>query len=489
MKTTYIFATAIAFALFTSCSEDVAPENCVPQFSEGDCRVDELTRKEATLFGAFATRGTSSDFGFMVSESPSLADAKTYSCTTESNSFSTHLENLQPGRTYYFCTYAKSGVTTVKGNTLNFTTPKISAPTFNKTNGTTVSDVNYTFCGVDATISDNGGTDIFLSGYIYKEVNEGQQEDIDLTYTSPNISRTVSEEAGVFADKLSNLIPGHTYAVRPYAVSSGIGYGAITVFTTPATQAPAPSTTTLNGVTKTSIDVTAEILSQGTSTVTECGFCYSDLTDEPTINNSHIKTASKNGNIMSATIAGLSDKTTYYVRAYAKNSTSDEVGYGEVMTVNISEELKGDEPVTVCTPLPVVIDDIEYGSLNDESFQLTASIDFQKYVNSYYDAYGEPSEEEGNYAERFPIIMAGFIYSTVNPEPNILEQKYDKMIVVKNPFTASDNKFSTTVSLVHAVTTYYVRAFAVNAFGTTYSPVKVIKVGPENPDNPFPGIF
>lgn len=478
----------MAFALFTSCSEDVAPENCVPQFSEGDCRVDELTRKEAKLYGAFATRGTSSDFGFMVSESPSLADAKTYSCITESNSFSTQLGNLQPGRTYYFCTYAKSGVTMVKGNIQNFTTPTVSAPTFNKTVGTTVSDVNYTFCSVDASISDNGGSDMFLSGYIYKEVSEGQQ-DIDLIYTTANISRTVSEEAGVFADKLSNLVPGRTYAVRPYAVSSGIGYGAITVFTTPATQAPAPSTTELTGVTKTSIDVKAEILSQGTSAVTECGFCYSDLPADLTINNSHVQTASKNGNSMSATIAGLSEKTTYYVRAYAKNSTSDEVGYGEVMTVNISEQLKGDEPVKVCTPLPVVVGAIEYGNLTDKSFDLTASIDFQKYVNSYYDAYGEPSEDEGNYDERFPIIMAGFIYSTVNPEPNILEQKYDEMIVVKNPFTASDNKFSTTVSLVHAATTYYVRAFAVNAYGTTYSPVKVIKVGPENPDNPFPGIF
>lgn len=62
------------------------------------------------------------------------------------------------------------------------------------------------------------------------------------------------------------------------------------------------------------------------------------------------------------------------------------------------------------------------------------------------------------------VTESGFVYST-NPNPTIGGQGVTK--VVTNP-TVGNGNFSVTISNLNPITTYYVKAFATNSFGTTY---------------------
>ncbi len=95
-----------------------------------------------------------------------------------------------------------------------------------------------------------------------------------------------------------------------------------------------PEVTTFDAtdVTTTTATVTAEITSDGNTRITESGFVYSSIVDEPTTADEIIVVESDDDDMLEVLLENLSSGTTYHVRAYATNSEG--VGYGNVIDVN-----------------------------------------------------------------------------------------------------------------------------------------------------------
>ncbi len=131
--------------------------------------------------------------------------------------------------------------------------------------------------------------------------------------------------AGVFSSSLNSLSPGTIYYVKAYATNAeGTSYGAQKAFTT-LTVLPTVSTTSVTDVTDSSAVSGGTVTSDGGSTVTSRGVCWS-TSENPTTASSRSENGTGTGTYISA-VTGLEKGTTYYVRAYAVNMAG--VAYGE----------------------------------------------------------------------------------------------------------------------------------------------------------------
>lgn len=153
--------------------------------------------------------------------------------------------------------------------------------------------------------------------------------------TSPNPTLetgTKVASGGGMGSYIANLVGlSHTttYYVRAYATNSeGTGYGTQVSFTTqtPGAVAPSVTTTPASDVTTNSAATGGNVTSTGGAAVTERGIVFSTAPN-PTIETG-ISTSSGSGTgSFDVELSGLSQDTTYYVRAYALNTSG--TGYGE----------------------------------------------------------------------------------------------------------------------------------------------------------------
>ena len=146
---------------------------------------------------------------------------------------------------------------------------------------------------------------------------------------NPDIVGTHTSVAGAvgnFNANISSLTAGTTYHYRAYATNTiGISYGVDSTFTT-ATSAVAPVVTTLNysNLAPFSVNINCNVLNDGGNTITARGVCYSTGTS-PTLLNTHTSETGTTGTYTSS-LAGLTQGTTYYVRAYAINGIGTSYG-------------------------------------------------------------------------------------------------------------------------------------------------------------------
>jgi hypothetical protein len=123
---------------------------------------------------------------------------------------------------------------------------------------------------------------------------------------------------------LINLSPGTTYYVRAYATNAGgTAYGNQLVFTTGAAL-PTLSTLNASNITFNSAIVGGNVTNDGGAPVTQRGVCWS-TNQNPTLANNNLIIGSGLGSF-NDTITGLSGNTTYYVRAFATNSSGTAYG-------------------------------------------------------------------------------------------------------------------------------------------------------------------
>ncbi len=133
---------------------------------------------------------------------------------------------------------------------------------------------------------------------------------------------------GSFTSTISGLMAGTTYYIRAYATNNaGTGYGNQFVITT-MTESITITTTPVSSVTSTSAQSGGNITSDGGSAVNDRGVCWSTTTG-PTIAD-NITTDGTGSGAFTSILASLTPGTTYYVRAYATNSTG--TAYGNEVT-------------------------------------------------------------------------------------------------------------------------------------------------------------
>ena len=245
------------------------------------------------------------------------------------------------------------------------------------------------------------------------------------TNVNPSTKDSLTKDgsgAGTFTSTMANLQPNTTYYVRAYATNSaGTGYGNAVSFTTK--KLPVLTTTAATSITPNSASSGGEVTDDGGQTITERGVCWS-TNPKPTTADSKI-TASGTAGVFTASLVALTPNTTYYARAYATNAAG--TGYGAAVSF-----------ATIAPYEPVL-----------------TTLDATLISNTTATVGGNITDDGGQI-----VTERGICYST-SGTPTITDSK-----------TADANGgsgiYNVNLSGLTANTTYYARAYATNASGTSY---------------------
>lgn len=289
-----------------------------------------------------------------------------------------------------------------------------------------VTEVQETSALVTCNVTNDGGAIVTERGVVYSLYPNPKPSDSSTTKIK-NGSGT-----GKYSCNLTELQSNYKYYVRAYAINEvGIEYGKeISFITLKKLFLPTVSTDNITDILTTSAIVTGSIISDGGAYISESGIVY-NTSENPTISNNKVLSSERSGTFQ-CNLTDLQEQTTYYVRAYAINEKG--VAYGEEKSFS-----------TPSLSLPTV----SLSSIADISY--TSAI-----------ITGEVSD-----AGNSIVSDRGIVYG-----------------LSQNP-TTSDNKvqcgdglgtFTCSLKdLEEDNTTYYVRAYAINEKGISYSDEKSFK--------------
>ena len=261
-------------------------------------------------------------------------------------------------------------------------------------------------------ISSDGGAPITQRGVCWS---------VDENPTTVNNKTSEGSGTGNYVSILGNLQLNTTYYVRAYATNKvGTSYGNQVSFTT----LKSASLTTLDAtkITPVNAESGGNISSDGGAPITQRGVCWSKSSN-PTIANNKTNDGSGVGSFTSS-MNGLSSNTTYYVRAYATNSIG--TAYGSEISFTT---LIGVPSVTTGSASNIVLN--------------TADVD-------------------GNITDlgNASVTDHGHCWSTTtNPTINNSKSSLGS--------ASSTGAFTSNLTGL-SNTTYFVRAYATNSYGTSY---------------------
>ena len=278
----------------------------------------------------------SADYGYPItargvcwstSQNPTTSDSKT-SNGTGTGSFSSNITGLTAGSTYYVRAYATNSIGTGYGAQTLFSAGNAQIPSLTTTS---VSSITTSTAVSGGAISSNGGATITVSGVCWSTSQNP---------TTANSKTTNGTTSGSYTSSLTGLTLGTTYYVRAYATNSiGTGYGNQLSFTT--WNHPTITTSSVTNITSTAATCGGTITSNGGTTITVSGICWS-TSQNPTTSNNKTTNGTSSGTFTS-NLTGLTLGTTYYVKAYATNSVG--TAYGNqvsfIATLGIGESYLG----------------------------------------------------------------------------------------------------------------------------------------------------
>lgn len=244
------------------------------------------------------------------------------------------------------------------------------------------------------------------------------------TGSNPTVADSKTSDGsgtGSFTSSITGLNPGSTYTVKAYAINSvGTSYSSSATFSTTAIGATL-TTIAATSITSTTASSGGSITSDGGSAVTARGVCWATTTG-PAISGSKSSDGTGIGNFISS-ISGLTQGTTYYVRAYATNGTGTTYG-NEVTFTN---------PITTPTLTTQAISSITTNSAS---------------------CGGSITSAGGG-----TISARGVCWGT-SSGPTINNSKTSDGTGI--------GSFVSSMTGLTVATTYYVRAYATNGAGTSY---------------------
>lgn len=263
------------------------------------------------------------------SPKPTITDQKVASTNSNLGSYTIEVTGLPPATTIYIRAYATNLSGTGYGNELVFKTDSLSMPTVLTLSMT---DISLTSAKGHGRIVDDGGSTILNKGFCWG------------TDPSPTIAGAKAEEGsgGVdFESSITGLAPATSYYLRSFATNAnGTAYGNEITFVTIGISIPSLSTLSVSKVGADSAVVNGRIYSDGGDSITSRGFCWG-TTSKPTTEGNKLETGKGVGDF-SGTIKGLSTGTNYFLRSYAINSAG--TAYGNEITfttVNITSPVIG----------------------------------------------------------------------------------------------------------------------------------------------------
>lgn len=416
---TLILSALLVLTLINACTKTETPNNTTSVPVLTTTSASSITQTSSQTGGNISADGgasiTARGVCWSTSQSPTISNNKT-SDGTGIGSFSSSITGLTANTTYYIRAYATNSAGTAYGNEISLTTLQIVGSPVLTT--TTANNITQTTAQSGGVISADGGATVTARGICW---NTSQNPTIANSKTSDGTG------TGTFTSSLTGLTANTTYYLRAYATNSaGTAYGnEITLTTQQILSAPTLTTTTVSNISQTTAQSGGNITSDGGASVTARGVCWS-VSQNPTTANSKTTDGTGTGNFTSA-ISGLTSNTTYYVRAYATNSTG--TAYGN--QVSFSTTSSG----TIPTMSSVTLSNITVNSASASSN-----------INSDGGA---------------TITAKGVCWSASSQSPTILDSK-----TVDGTGTAS---FSSAISNLSPNKVYYVRSYATNSAGTGYS--------------------
>lgn len=389
---------------FTSCKKSTPPTVKIHD-------TVSTSYTSANVTGEVTDEGSSSvtERGFIYGKQGE-SKQDTMFCGSGVGEFPTRLTGLEPNTTYNCFAFAKNDGGIGTSGKVTFTTRDHDLPIVTTSE---VGNVGTTTASCGGNVMDDGGADITERGICWS------------TNHSPTIGGSHASSGsglGEYACNMTYLSANTTYYVRAYAKSTkGISYGEEKNFTTLDFDLPEVTTAEVTNITQTTAKGGGEVTSDGGTTVTERGVCWS-TNHNPTISGSHANSGTGTGNF-TCNMNNLNAHTTYYVRAYATNSRG--TAYGEEVSFNTS----ANNP-TVST-----------GSVS--------SITTSSATGS-----GNVTSDGGS-----TVTERGICWST-HHEPTISGTH-----IAAGEGTG---EFTATMANLSTNTTYYVRAYATNGVGTSY---------------------
>ena len=381
--------------------------------------VSDVLQHTVTCGGNVTNNGglsiTSRGVCWSTSQNPDIYDSHTTNGTV-SGSFTSYVTGLTPNTTYYMRAYATNSKGTSYGEQRSFTTLSLTTPTVTTSAVTNISQYAATFGG---NVTLDGGLSVTSRGICWSTSQNP---------TTSDEHTTNGTGTGSFSSNVTGLTPNTTYYVRAYAVNSkGTSYGEQKTFTTLNLTTPTVTTNSVTGITQTTATCGGNVTANGGLDVTSRGICWS-TSQNPTTSNEHTTNGAGTGSFTS-NITGLTPNTTYYVRAYAVNSKG--TSYGEQKSF---------------TSLPVVTTPtVTVNSVSDITYCSAKS--------------GGNVTSDGGAA----VTARGVCWSTSqNP-------------TINNSHTTNGTgtgAFTSNLTELTPNTVYYVRAYATNSKGTSYSEQK-----------------
>lgn len=239
---------------------------------------------------------------------PTINNYKTVDGSGMGN-FTSNLTGLIENATYYLRAYATNEAGTAYGNQLSFVTLTIPTVT---TNQITEITQNTATCG--GNVTGDGGSSFTTRGVCWSTMQNPEINDF----------HTVDGSGmGDFVSYITGLSENTTYYVRAYATNEvGTAYGNQLSFVT--LTIPTVITNLITEITQNTATSGGNVISDGGASVTIKGICWS-TTQNPDINDFHTADGSGIGDFISY-LTGLSENTTYYLRAYATNEVGTSYG-------------------------------------------------------------------------------------------------------------------------------------------------------------------
>ena len=350
----------------------------------------------------------------------------------------TQINYLEKSTKYYYRYEFYNGYNLMWTEIFDFTTTAQQDKPTVETVG--VDNITMTTATVEGNVTNDGGSAVTERGICYS------------IYENPTLSDSIRRAGtgiGRYYCEMSNLTNATTYYIRAFATNSeGTSYG--DVITMRTVEHPVLATVTTDEVSDITINTAVcggNVLNDGFAEVTERGICYATH-QEPTAFDYKVSGGEGLG-LFQCRMSGLEMLTTYYVRAYAKNSEG--YAYGNEVSFVTADE----------TYLPEVI-----------THEVT---DF----NHFYAIGGGEVVADGG----LDIIKRGICYSTSH-NPTI----YSSVLTAGGGM----GEFECRMTYLFGNTTYYVRAFASNSAGTSYGNEVSFTTSPHPntaPEGAIPALF
>ena len=319
------------------------------------------------------------------------------------------ITGLQQNQTYYCRTYFTNPTGTYYGNELMFQTN--IGPVLLNSEG--VTNIKAFSADVYSDIYTNGGAEITARGVCWS------------TNPNPTIADSKTEEGsglGGFSSSLTGLTKDTTYNVRSYATNeAGTTYGEQVAFTT-QDGIVSFATTSISNIRMSSATIAGNITDDGGEAITARGVCWS-TNPNPTIADSKTENGTGTGSFTS-NLTGLAKDTTYNLRSYATNEAG--TTYGEQVAFTTQDGI-----VTFATT--------SISNIRMSSATIAGNI-----------------TDDGGTA----ITARGVCWSR-NPNPTKTDSRTEEGPGI--------GRFTSNLTGLTEDTTYYVRSYATNEAGTSYS--------------------